>query len=85
MESSRSSYQWKKLKYNEHHMTKNSQLLVDIGKGLSLAIGLPTIGSWKTSTRPVNAKRGTFGFNTETSSLEYWNGSDWFRVQMNKK
>jgi hypothetical protein len=63
-------------------MAKNSQLLVDIGQGLALAMGLPTIASWKTSTRPKNAKRGTFGFNSETNSLEYWNGQDWYRVQM---
>jgi hypothetical protein len=63
-------------------MTKNSQLLVDIGQGLSLAIGLPLIASWKTNSRPKNAKRGTFGFNQDTNSLEYWTGDTWYRVQM---
>ena len=65
-------------------MPKNTQLLVDIGQGLSLAVGLPTIASWKTSTRPKNAKRGTFGYNTDTNSLEYWDGEIWFRSRMNK-
>lgn len=65
-------------------MAKNSQLLVDLGQGLSLAIGLPTIAVWTTVTRPKNARRGTFGFNQDTSSLEYWNGRAWFRAQMKK-
>lgn len=65
-------------------MTKNSQLLVDIGNGVTLAMGLPTLGSWKTSSRPKNAKRGTFGFNLETTSLEYWDGREWYRVGMTK-
>ena len=65
-------------------MAKNSQFLVDIGKGLSLRVGLPTIASWNTASRPKNAKRGTFGFNLETNSLEYWNGTAWFTVLMSK-
>lgn len=64
-------------------MAKNSQLLVDIGQGMSLAIGLPTLASWNVSSRPKNAKRGTFGFNMETHSLEYFNGEVWFRAPMN--
>jgi hypothetical protein len=63
-------------------MAKNSQLLVDIGQGLALAIGLPTLASWNESSRPKNAKRGTFGFNIETKSLEYFDGEAWFRAFM---
>jgi len=63
-------------------MPKTSPLLIDIGQGLSIMTGLPTIAFWKTADRPKNAKNGTFGFNTQTNSLEYWNGTRWFVSQM---
>ena len=63
-------------------MPKNSPLLVDIGQGLSLMIGLPTITFWNTKGRPKKAKRGTFGFNFETNNLEYWDGAQWFQAPM---
>ncbi len=63
-------------------MPKNSNLLVDIGQGLSLMVGLPTISSWDRKNRPKNPKQGTFGFNTETNSLEYWDGSNWLAAAM---
>lgn len=63
-------------------MAKNSSLLVDIGQGLSLMLGLPTISAWKTQDRPKKAQRGTFGFNIQTNSLEYWNGSVWYAASM---
>lgn len=66
-------------------MAKKSQLLVDLGQGLTMALGLPSIASWKTGTRPKNAKRGTFGFNQDTRSLEFWDGEEWFRAQMSEK
>ena len=59
-----------------------SSLLIDIGQGLSLMIGLPSIASWKTSDRPKNPKRGIFGFNLETSNLEYWDGNFWLIAPM---
>jgi hypothetical protein len=62
----------------------NSTILMDIGQGLSLMLGLPRINSWETSDRPKNAKRGTFGFNSQTNSLEYFNGSDWYSAVMRK-
>ncbi len=65
-------------------MDKNSQILVDIGQGLSIVAGLLTISSWNTAGRPKNAKRGTFGFNSQTSSLEYWDGTDWLAAPMEK-
>ncbi len=65
-------------------MAKNNQILLDIGKGLTLAVGLPTIGIWEGSNRPKNAKRGTLGFNTETNSVEFFDGTIWFRAQMVK-
>lgn len=63
-------------------MAKNQPLLIDIGQGLSLMIGLPTIASWKTKDRPNTPKRGIFGFNTDTKSLEYFDGKDWYSAKM---
>ncbi len=58
-------------------MPKNSQVLVDIGQGLFLMLGFPRIATWKTEDRPTKVKAGTFGFNTQTSNLEYWDGTEW--------
>jgi hypothetical protein len=63
-------------------MAKNHPLLIDIGEGLSLMLGIPTILTWNTSNRPQKPKRGTFGFNSETTSLEYWDGESWLKVEM---
>lgn len=63
-------------------MANKKYLLVDLGQGLSVRIGFPSIATWKTSTRPKKAKRGTLGFNTQTSNLEYWDGSSWLNAPM---
>ena len=39
--------------------------------------GLPRIASWDTAGRPKKPRPGTFGFNTQTKALEYWDGKDW--------
>ena len=65
-------------------MPTSHQILVDIGQGLSLMIGLPTISTWKSVERPVKAKPGTIGFNLETNNLEYWNGNDWLAASMDE-
>ena len=57
---------------------------MDIGQGLSLMLGLPRLNSWDTNQRPKNARRGTFGFNSQTNSLEYFNGSYWLAATMTK-
>jgi hypothetical protein len=62
----------------------NSSILMDIGKGLSLMLGLPSLNTWVTKDRPKVAQRGTFGFNSETYSLEYYDGDDWFVAPMQK-
>lgn len=63
-------------------MYTNNPYLIDLGQGLSAMVGLPTIDTWETKKRPKNAKRGTFGFNSETYSLEYWDGTDWYAAAM---
>ena len=63
-------------------MPRTKPLFVNIGQGLSLMIGLPTISSWNTKNRPKKPKTGTFGFNMQTSSLEYWDGKSWFAASM---
>lgn len=65
-------------------MQTNNPYLIEIGQGLSFMAGLPTIETWDTKNRPKNAKRGTFGFNLDTTSLEYWNGSDWYTAKMSE-
>lgn len=55
---------------------------MDIGQGLSIMVGLPTIASWDTISRPKDAKKGTFGFNSQTTSLEYFDGSTWLAAPM---
>jgi hypothetical protein len=64
--------------------TNSSTIVMDIGQGLSLMLGLPRINSWDTPGRPKNAKNGTFGFNSETNSLEYFDGTDWYTARMRK-
>lgn len=66
-------------------MAKSHSLLIDIGQGLSLMMGLPTINTWKTRERPKKAKEGTLGFNTQTNNLEYWDGSAWLAASMSKE
>ncbi len=63
-------------------MAKSSQILIDIGQGLFMMVGLPTVISWDTKGRPKKPKPGTFGFNFQTNSLEYWDGSSWYAAQM---
>ena len=63
-------------------MPKNSPIFVDVGQGLSVMVGLPTIADWTTETRPKSAKNGTIGFNSQTSSLEFYNGSYWVAAPM---
>lgn len=59
-------------------MPISSPTFIEIGQGLAIMIGLPTIAQWKNTDRPKKARRGTFGFNTQTKSLEYWDGKDWY-------
>lgn len=63
-------------------MARNSPIFINIGPGLYMLIGLPTITVWKTANRPKKAKKGTFGFNFQTNSLEYWDGNFWFAAVM---
>jgi len=63
---------------------KNTRVLFDIGQGFSIMVGLPRIASWDTAGRPKKPKRGTFGFNSQTKSLEYWEGSFWFTAPMSE-
>ena len=70
--------------YNEYSMAKNTQLLVDIGQGLSLMIGLPRIATWETGNRPQKPRQGTIGFNSKTKSLEFYDGNYWFEANMNE-
>lgn len=63
-------------------MTYLQPTFVEIGKDLYRMVGLPMIATWNTKDRPKKAKTGTLGFNFQTKSLEYRNGSDWFEARM---
>lgn len=65
-------------------MATKFPVLINLGQGLSMLAGFPTIAAWKTSKRPKRAKRGTFGINTETNTLEYFDGSDWYGANLDK-
>jgi len=62
----------------------NQSILIDVGQGLSLLSGLLRITSWNTTTRPKKPRRGIFGFNSQTNSLEYFNGKYWLEASMNR-
>ncbi len=65
-------------------MAQGHPILLEIGQGLSIMLGLPTLNSWSTSQRPKQAKRGIFGFNEETHQLEYYDGSSWLAASMDE-
>jgi hypothetical protein len=46
--------------------------------------GPPKIPYWNTPGRPKKPVAGTLGFNLQTNSLEYWNGSYWLKLSMKK-
>ena len=66
-------------------MSKSHPILIDIGQGLSMMLGLPTLAEWKVETRPDKPKRGTFGFNSQTGNLEYWDGSNWLGASLSEE
>jgi hypothetical protein len=57
---------------------------VAAGQGLPVTYAQPQIPSWNTPGRPKKAKKGTFGFNLQTNSLEYWMGSRWLKLPMKR-
>ncbi len=61
---------------------KNNQLLVDSIGGKVLQLGATRINTWGTSTRPASPKKGTIGFNIETSALDIYDGSAWKSVTL---
>ena len=63
-------------------MPANRQLFMNVGPGLSMALGLPRISSWQSSSRPTTPKAGTIGFNTQTYNLEYFDGSSWMGAEL---
>ena len=63
-------------------MSKNSPIFLDVGQGLSVLVGMPTIAYWTTSGRPKKPQKGTLGFNSNTNSLEFWNGDVWLSANL---
>jgi len=52
--------------------------------GSTASITQERIPSWNISGRPKKPKRGTIGFNIRTHNLEYWSGTEWFKLPMKK-
>lgn len=65
-------------------LSKNASTYLEIGSGLSVLIGLPRIPTWNTAGRPKNPKAGTIGFNSQTQSLEFWEGNFWTAMPMDQ-
>jgi len=63
-------------------MSLNRQLFIDIGSNMYIPVGLPTISSWTNKKRPKKPSVGTFGFNTQTNSLEFYDGKYWYEGSM---
>ena len=66
------------------YMSRNRPLFIEIGQGLSLMAGLPTIVTWDTQSKPKKPKQGTIGFNIQTNNLEFWDGKSWFVASLSK-
>lgn len=66
-------------------MAFNQLRVIDIGRGQFMMADLPKITSWKTGQRPGKPKRGTLGFNSQTSQLEFFDGTAWFTASMSSK
>ena len=58
----------------------NGSYYLDIGSKLSIMLGGPAMPSWNTVGRPATPKSFAYGFNTDTSKLELWNGVSWVGV-----
>lgn len=55
----------------------NAELYLDIGSGLSMRLGGPRMPMWNTAGRPAAPLDGIYGLNTDTNTIEAWNGSSW--------
>ena len=65
-------------------MPISKQLLIDIGDNMYLPIGLPSISTWNNKKRPKKPSAGTFGYNTQTNNLEFFNGKNWYGGSMSR-
>lgn len=61
---------------------KNAALYMLITKELSIMLGKPRLATWNTNGRPASPITGEVGFNTTTSKIEVYNGSDWVAVAL---
>lgn len=55
----------------------NSNLYFMFQYPLSKMLGSPRLPTWNTAGRPSSPLAGNFGFNTQTSALEVYNGTAW--------
>ena len=67
--------------YNDQRIVQGTIDRKDVTGILAKNIKIP---SWNTPGRPKKSKPGTVGFNLQTNSLEFWNGSFWLKLPMKK-
>jgi len=58
-------------------MGNRSSFVLDIGKGISIALGTPKISTWDFRTRPKKVNSGVIGLNTQTNTIELFDGKKW--------
>ena len=58
-------------------LSKNGSYYLEVDEGLAVMVGMPMLPNWNTSGRPLTPKSYMYGFNSDTSKLEMWNGSAW--------
>jgi len=55
-----------------------------LGEPKIQTVNQESIPTWNTAGRPQNARKGTIGFNFQTNNLEFWNGTAWLTLRMEK-
>lgn len=62
--------------------SNNDPYYVDIGGGLSAMLDKNKVPYWNTANRPSSPVKGMVGYNVTTESLEVYNGSAWFKIDL---
>ena len=70
----------------EPEFHRNYQIVkgVSIDNNIYPAASRNKIPSWNIFGRPLNPKTGLIGFNSQTNSLEIWDGKLWLKLHMKK-
>jgi hypothetical protein len=58
----------------------NNEIIIPNGHTLNVSGGSMKMSAWSNTTRPPLPQTGYFGVNTDTGSVEFYNGSEWTNV-----